>query len=555
MEGIYVGSVTKGFIDKNIAILTFKDHHQDIGHLDCVIEDDDTTYCLVPSDDIIFNNTELLELRKKVAELEKDRDYWKDRFGSVVTDVSKVLESNGVELTLKTIDGNKWNVGIDIPELNEARAKVADLEKKLKVAEEKETYWRDRKEEEEDHHHYWLHTFDRAVKQAAEKRIHIGVRGNDEECNSGIVVVDNMKAEDLEKQVVALEKTNKILDQKIGACDNALEYWNNTYNDIVIAAKKAGVKIDIKGKKPDMNAGFVYVTNEKAEDLEKQVVQMEDANQKLRQRISSADEEIEKLKKRDISKVALYWRDTYYTAVEKAKAEGVIIVMQGMDLDRNVAHIKVVNHRTANLERQIKRLEDDNSAKAEAVVAAKNRGDVWMREFNELTLNYHILEKKHDEKWSAMMKALKDKGVEVLYMGEQDDKPIIDIKVPAIDILRKDYIVRGQAIDDLKKELEALKSRTLDNVEIRLNCGDIIWTYCDGFTKLSSMFDATIPADQISTGTVPKCSSCAYYVSGSRWAHIWCHKPVSKEGPGTIRRLSTEEAEGPACVDFKARKE
>ena len=501
MEGIYVGSVTKGFIDKNIAILTFKDHHQDIGHLDCVIEDDDTTYCLVPSDDIIFNNTELLELRKKVAELEKDRDYWKDRFGSVVTDVSKVLESNGVEFTVKAIDGNKWNVGIDIPELNEAKNKVGDLERKLNVAESKETYWRDRKEQEEDHHHYWCNTFRAAEKKAFEAGVCIHISGEDRDINTGKVSVQNKKAEELEKRVVALEKTNKNLDQKIGACDNALEYWNNTYNDIVIAAKKAGVKIDIKGKKPDMNAGFVYVTNEKAKDLDIQ-------NGSLKEVIDS-------------------------------------------------------------LKNRIKRLEDDNSAKAEAVVAAKDRGDVWMREFGELTLSYHILEQKHDAKWSAMMQALKDKGVEVLYMGEQDGKPCVDIKIPKldalkrkadarahqIDILRKDYIVRGQAIDDLKKELEALKSRTLDNVEIRLSCGDIVWTYCDGFVHLSSMFDATIPADQISTGTVPKCSSCAYYVSGSRWAHIWCHKPVSKEGPGTVRRLSTEEAEGPACVDFKARKE
>jgi len=245
---------------------------------------------------------------------------------------------------------------VEKSDLDAYMARKEDLEKKLKAAKSNETFWRDRKEEEEDYHHYWLHTFDRVVEQAAEKGVHIDVRGTDEECNAGVVVVDNMKAEDLEKQVVQM-------------------------------------MVEVSDKKYEYN-----------------------------------------------------------------------------------------------------------------------------------------------KKWQAMLNALKAKGVEVIYMGEQDDKPIVDVKIPEIDIL--------------KKELEALKSRTLDNVEIRLSCGDIVWTYCDGFVHVSS---GIINTDEISTGTVPKCNSCAHYVSGSRSADVWCHKPVSKKGPGTVRRLSAEEAEGPACADFKAK--
>lgn len=547
MEGIYVGKVKRSIVGKDNANLFFVDHRQDITNLDSVIEYDDTAYCLVPSDDILINNDELLKLRDEVKRLtdkcnewmvrystannelfqkglaygtlegayknekiagklllkdrdalkervenleeelmeiktartlreayisgvekgceslREERDRWRNRCNSVMTDLSKSLEQHGINFTLKEIDGDgNWNVDIDIPELNEAKKKVEDLEKELAAAKSNETFWRDRHDEEKDYHHYWMHTFDRAVKQAADKGIYIDVRTTDEECNAGVVIVNNVKAEELgkrissaderikelEKQINKMANTNKILNQKIGAADNALEYWDNTYNDIVIAGKNAGVKIDIKGKKLDSNTGFVYVTNNKA--------------------------------------LELMWK-----------------------------------------------LHDRNQ--------------------------------RHYNKWSAMLDALKDKGVEVVYMGEEDGKPIIDVKVPEIDILRKDYIVRGQTINDPKKELEALKSRTLDKVEIRLNMGDIVWTYCDGFVHVSSKIDighinclcknhVAIDAESISHGTIPTCKSCAHYMHNSdRFAHRWCYKPISKEGPGSIRKLSKEEADGPCCKDYKER--
>lgn len=500
MEGIFMGQVTDGVFSINKTVLTFN-HECDIHELHPVIRYSDCDYMLVKADDVIKTNDELLKLRDEVKELtdecndwkvrystvnnklfqkglaygtlettyknekiaggillkdrdalkervekleaelteiktthtlreayitgvekgcaslKEDRDTWKRRWNTVVTDIAKSLEANGIEFTLKEIHGDgNWDVVIDIPKLNEAKKKVEDLEKKLKAAKSNETFWRDRKEEEEEYHHYWLHTFDRVVKQAADKGIHIDVRGTDEDCNAGIVVVDNVKAEELEKQ--------------------------------------------------------------------------------------------------------------------------------------------------------IKRLEDDNSAKAEAVINAKDRGDYYKGESDAMARNYRNLEKSQEKKWSAMTEALKAKGVEVIYMGEEDDKPLVDVKIPKldalhrkadarahqIDILRKDCIVLGQTIEDLKREIEALKSRTLDNVEIRLSCGDIVWTYCDGFVHVSS---GIISADQITTGVIPKCSSCSHFMHNpSRFAHDWCYMTIPKEGgAGYIRRLNKEEAEGPACSDFKARKE
>ena len=551
MEGIFLGQAVDGVFSIDKTKLTFE-HERRTHESHSAIRYSDCDYVLVESDDVIKTNDELLKLRDKVTKLEaelteiktarnlreayiagvekgceslrEERDRWKNRCNSVVTDIGKSLESNGIEFTLKEIHGNgNWDVVIDIPELNEAKKKVEDLEKKLKAAKSNESFWRDRKEEEEDHHYYWLHTYDRVVKQAAEKGVHIDVCGSDEECNAGVVVVDNVKAEELEKQIV----------------------------------------------------------------------QMEDANQKP--------------KNRDISRVALYWRDTYYSAVEKAKEEGVAIVMQGMDLDRNVAHIKVMNHRTANLERRIKRLEDDNSAKANALIIAKDRGDAWMREHETLTRKYQALEAKHNAKWSAMMQALKDKGVEVLYMGEQDNKPIVDVKIPGweadkqwvrtfskqcadlrgdkfgleserdelkeqCDILRKDGVLKGQQCLKLKGDLNALKkeygrvlselaelkSKTVAEAryEWKPGCFTLIYTMCDGSKQTISMDSSeAIDATSISCGTVPKCSSCAHYMHNpSRFAHDWCYMPVPKEGgAGYIRKLNKEEAEGPACSDFKAK--
>lgn len=560
MEGIYVGKIKRSRVDKDGADLFFVDHRQDIQYFGNVIDYDETAYCLVPANDIIINNDELLKLRDevkrltdectdwktryskannelfqkglaygtlegvyknekiagelllkdrdalkdKVAKLEtelteiktarnlreayitgvekgceslrEERDLWKRRRNSVVTDIGKSLEANGITFALKEINGEgNWDVVIDIPELNEAKKKVDDLEKKLAATKSKETYWQ--------------HTFNRAVTQAEQKGVYIGVSGNDEEYNAGVVIVDNGKANELESQVV----------------------------------------------------------------------QMEDANQKLRKRISAADEEIERLK-------------------------------------------------------------GDNSAKAKAVIRAEYRGDAWMDEHEKLIRKYHELEQRHDAKWSAMTEALKDKGVEVIYMGEQDGKPCVDVKIPGwdddkkwvntftkqcadlradkfrlererdelkeqCDILRKDGVLKGQQylklkedLNALKKEhgrvlgefalcrkqaeedhkkLEELKSRTLDNVEIRLSCGDIVWTYCDGFVHVGSGISGKITADEIATGTVPKCSSCARYMHNpSRLAHDWCYVPIPEEGgSGYIRKLNKEESEGPACSNFKARKE
>lgn len=552
-------------------------------------------------------------VEKGFESLRGERDLWKRRWNSVVTDISKSLAANGVEFKLKENDGEAtWVFVIDIPELNEAKKKIAELETKVKVAESKESYWRDRKEEEEDHHHYWLHTFNRVVKLAADIGVNINVCGMDKEYNVGIIVVDNAKAAELKSQVTTLTDSNKKLNQQVlqlekdyqnlnqkyGAADNALEYWNNTYNDIVIAGKKVGVKIDIRGKRSDSNAGFVYVTNEKVEALERQIKRLEEDN--------SADKNRGDHWKRNYEDLAEYWDNTCKDLVATGKKVGVKIEFKGDKSDSNTGNFDITNEKAI-----------------------------------ELMVNVSDTKHEYNKKWQAMLNALKAKGIEVIYMGEQDSKPIIDVKVPKLDELQKDfedlnvkYINRGSKIEcleldlrdsknkdnkyeklfieatnmkdywystyyeavrqswnqgvsiridranlkdnvgivqvnneraeELKKELEDLKSKKISTCSLEAGADGVlkfIYTYMDGHNEAAHINClcknyVAIDAENISCGTVPKCKSCAHYMhKGDPFAGRWCYKAVHKEGPKFIRRLSTEEAEGPACSDFEARKE
>lgn len=436
----------------------------------------------------------------------------------------------------------------ELLKLNEAKAKVADLEKKLAAAKSNENYWRDRKEEEEDHHHYWLHTFDRAVKQAAEKDIHIGVRGTDEDCNAGIVTIDNMKAEELEKQVAQMEDANQKLRQRISEADERIEDLESQ----VKATTFANDTLD----------SFSSALTNDYNSLKAEKEDLYNQNQTLGFELSKQKSATE------------YWRNTYYEIVEKVQDFGVSVDYVGCDSDNNCALLHITNH--------------------------------------------------NNQKWQAMLNALKAKSIEVIYMGEEDGKPIVDVKIPGwemdkqwvkrfskrcadlradkfgleserdelkeqCDILRKDGVLKGQQCLELKadlnglkkeygrvlsefalcrkqaeedhKKLEELKSKKVTACTVDVGADGqwkFIYTYMDGHNEpahINCLCKNYLDPENISCGTIPKCSSCDNYVRGSRSVDVFCHKPVSKEGPGIVRRLSTEESEGPACSDFKARKE
>lgn len=670
MEGIFLGQAVDGVFSIDKTKLTFE-HERRTNESHSAIRYSDCDYVLVESDDVIKTNDELLKLRDKVKRLtnectdwktryskannelfqkglaygtlegvyknekiagelllkdrdalkekvdkleaelteikttrtlreayiagvekgceslREERDRWKNRCNSVMTDIAKSLEANGIEFTLKEVHGNgNWDVVIDIPELNEAKKKVEDLEKKLAAAKSNETYWRDRKEEEEDYHHYWLHTFDRAVKQAADKGIHIDVRGTDEECNAGVVVVDNVKAEELKKRVVALEKTNNNLNQKIGAVDNALEYWNNTYNDIVIAGKKVGVKIDIKGKRSDSNAGFVYVTNEKAIEL---MVKVSDTK---------------------------HWYSKKWQAMlDTLKDKGIEVIYMGEQDGKPIIDIKVpgwdddkkwvntfakdcadfradkfrLERERDELKEQCDILRKDFVTRGQELEDLRkenqNLGDSYSKlkkDFEALNASYinrgsriECLEldlkdnKYKDNKYEKLFKHacdMKDYWYSTYYEAvRQSWSQGVSIRIDKVNF--KDNVgivqVNNERAEELKREIEELKSNKVSTCTLEAGADGrlkFIYKYMDGHNESANvdyLCKNLVDADSISHGTIPKCSSCAHYMHNpSRFAHDWCYMPIPKEGgAGYIRKLNKEEAEGPACSDFKARKE
>lgn len=327
------------------------------------------------------------------------------------------------------------------------------------------------------------------------------------------------KVAELEKKLAAAKSNETYWRDRKEEEEEYHHYWLNTYNLAVEHAKNKGVRIIMTSEDEENNAGVILVENKKAEKLE-------NTNQRLRQRICAA-----------YSEKQIYWRNTYYAAVEAAKNEGVTIVSQDPYFDHNVARVKVTNIRADELEKQIKRLEEDNSIKASALISAKDRGDYWLREHSVKSRMYQELEEKHDAKWSAMMQAFKDKGVEVIYMGEEDGKPIIDIKIPGwesdkelvrkvskqcSDIRADKFRLEGERdelkerCDILRKELDDLKSKKVAEVryEYKPDCFAVIYTMRDGSKQtISTDVASDIYAIHIACGFEAEehdCKDCKY---------------------------------------------
>lgn len=571
MEGIFLGKIDQTAFEPRSISLSFRTKHLD-QHVEVRKElDYDCDYVLVKVDDVITTNDELLKLREKVKKLEaelmevktartlreayitgvekgceslrEERDRWKRRWNSVVTDISKSLAANGVEFKLKENDGEAtWVFVIDIPELNEAKKKVEDLETKLAASKSNETYWRDRKEEEEDYHHYWHYTFDRAVKQAAEKGVYIAIAGKDDDCNAGIVVVENKKTADLESQVVQMEDANQKLRKRISAADEELEaatkrgdywksehddlaeYWDNTYKDMVACGAKVGVKIEFKGDKSDSNAGKIHITNEKTLELAYElnnVIQKQDKK----------------------------WQ----AMTEALKAKGIEVIYMGEENEKPIVDVKI-----PKLDELQKDFEDLNAKYI-------NRGSKI--ECLELDLRDSKNKDNKYEKLFIEATNMKDYWYSTYYEAvRQSWNQGVSIRINRANL--KDNVgivqVNNERAEELKKELEELKSKKVATCTLEAGADGgltFVYAYMDGHNEAAHINRlcknlVAVDAESLSHGTVPKCSSCAHYMhKGEPFANRWCYKAVHKEGPKFIRRLSTEEAEGPACSDFKARKE
>ena len=207
---------------------------------------------------------------------------------------------------------------------------------------------------------------------------------------------------------------------------------------------------------------------------------------------------------------------------------------------------------------QMEELEKENQALKDRLEQELSfMGDSYTKSI-EKSRNYweercKFFETKHEAKWSAMLQTLKEKGVEVIYMGEEGGKPIIDVKIPEIG--------------DLRKELEELKSKNIAEVryEWHPDCFTVIYTKCDGTKETVGMDLAGDTDEKCTMGAfvcrsfnIPQCKKCKNHRYFANTGGHYCHLPDSKYAiPGMfhINPLTEEDAEGPACDKFEARKE
>jgi len=361
-----------------------------------------------------------------------------------------------------------------------------------------------------------------------------------------LIAIDK-EIEDLKKQAEQIEELEKDRDywkDRYAKANNELFQKDLAYVALEEAYKKEKAAGEVLLK--DRDIAYITGVEKSCESLkeerdawkrrfdkaDKMVADLKKENQTLTDRNSELDKELDRIRNLSIdsiSKALLPFG--VHVGLVNPKGPGTF------ELDVDIPEL-------TEAKKKIKRLED-------ALILAKDRGDYWCREHGVKTREYQKLERKHDTKWSAMLQALKEKGVEVLYMGEEDGKPNIDVKIPAIG--------------DLKKELDDLKSKTVAEVrcEWHSDCFTAIYTKCNGTKEVVGMDSAgdtdeksTMGAFVCRTFNIPQCKNCMnhrYFTNGGHY----CNLPDSKHtipGMFLINSLTEEEAEGPACEKFEARR-
>lgn len=191
----------------------------------------------------------------------------------------------------------------------------------------------------------------------------------------------------------------------------------------------------------------------------------------------------------------------------------------------------------------IKELED--------LVADLNEHIKNLERIKEFLINGNATIINENSKLKATNQALKDRIKELEKNLKAANKQL-DSMDAEIDTLRNKN-------RDLEKELA--ESKTFAEAEYKWNSdGSFTATYTkrDGTKKVVGMnLSESVDATSISCGTIPKCKSCKnhrYFINGGHY----CHLPDSKHTiPGMfyVNSLTEEEAEGPACDKFEARKE
>lgn len=262
------------------------------------------------------------------------------------------------------------------------------------------------------------------------------------------------------------------------------------------------------------------------------IVKAQDELLKLKDRVKELEDQLKDAKKESDKRLCEVYMETNATLYSGAYS----LIAIGKELE----DLKKQAEQMEELEKENQALKDRNGELA-------NRLSFMGDSYSKLEKDLKDLKKENQ--------ALKDQNGELEkdrdYWKTRFCSVVADFSdIPELKSAKK-------KIAELEKELKDLKSKTVAEIryEWHSDCFSVIYTKCDGTKEVVGMdLAGDIDATSISCRMIPKCSSCVHHMHNpSRFTHDWCY--ILKGGSGYIRKLSKEESEGPACSDFKARKE
>lgn len=235
----------------------------------------------------------------------------------------------------------------------------------------------------------------------------------------------------------------------------------------------------------------------------------------------------------------------------------------------------------ADLRSKVKVLEDQKKRLSDMAVYWNNRFTSVMTDFGKVLgsngVEFSVKDIDSDGNWNITidipeLKEMKSENEKLKAKADDlfKERGVLQAKLVKyrneLDNLDADIDALRNKNRDLEKELKDLKSKTVAEVryEWKPNCFAMICTMCDGRKQTVSMDSAGDTDEKSTMGSfvcrmfnIPQCKNCKnhrYFTNGGHY----CHLPDSKHiipGMFHVNSLTEEEAEGPACDKFEARKE
>lgn len=264
-----------------------------------------------------------------------------------------------------------------------------------------------------------------------------------------------------------------------------------------------------------------------------------------------------------------YWYGTYYEAVRQSWSQGVSIRIVEANLKDNIGTVQVNNERAEDLKKENQVLKDRNSELEKDFNAAVENAKFWHDREKEVEEKLEDLKKENQTlKAKAVINSvygLTSAELECVKSENSELKKDLKAANKQLDKMDADIDELKNKNRDLEKELAESKTFSEVRYEWHPDCFTVIYTKCDGTKEVVGMDLADDTDEKCTMGAfvcrslnIPQCKKCKNHRYFANTGGHYCHLPDSKYSiPGIFRidSLTDEEAEGPACDKFEARKE